>query len=121
MNLYNINVLISPLCLGVGTCLQNLFLALFTTNLLHFELYTGTNLICLAIVAGTCVIGQFTMISANKYSAASKMAPISYSENVVTLLADALIFGYKFVLTDIVGILVIVVCIAIPVIQKLKA
>ena len=47
------------------------------------------------------------------------MAPISYAENVFTLLADILVFNYHFIATDVLGMVVIVTCLAIPVVQKL--
>ena len=48
------------------------------------------------------------------------MAPINYSENVITLLADIVLFNYHFVLSDLFGIVIIAVCIIVPVIMKFK-
>jgi len=42
-----------------------------------------------------------------KYESASKLCPILYFENVVTLIADAILFGYSFALTDYIGIAII--------------
>jgi len=47
-------------------------------------------------------------MTASKYSADSKMAPIGYFENVLTLMADVIVFNYHFVLSDIGGIFIIV-------------
>ena len=108
MNLYNINMVISPLYFGIGTLLQNVFILIFTNDLLHYSSYDKLDYLCLSIVCIGCTIGQFTMISANKYAAASKMAPISYAENVITILADVLIFNYHFILTDVAGMGIII-------------
>ena len=48
------------------------------------------------------------------------MAPIGYSENIFTLIADIMIFHYHFIITDIIGMIVIVICLMIPVVLKLK-
>ena len=44
-----------------------------------------------------------------RYHKASKLAPLLYLENVFTLLADAFIFDYTFVLTDYIGILGLII------------
>jgi len=51
LNLYKIDTVISPLYFGVGTLFQNIFLMLFTTDILHIQNYHGANLVCLGIVA----------------------------------------------------------------------
>ena len=121
LSLYKINMLVSPLYIGTGTMIQSIFLMIFTTDVLHFESYQGTNLVILGIIMVCSVIGQFTWTAASTYSAASKMAPLNYAENVFTLLADILIFNYKFISTDVLGMIVIVTCLAVPVIQKIIA
>lgn len=72
-------------------------------------------MIFLSIVGISAVTGQITMMLANRYAMASKMAPISYLENVFTLMADIWLFQYHFVGTDIAGMLIIVACLAIPI------
>lgn len=56
-----------------------------------------------------------------KYQKASKLAPLMYTENVFTLLSDAFIFNYTFILTDYIGITIVTVCLLIPAIQKMRA
>ena len=120
MNLKKIDTSISPLYLGFGTMGQTIFVYFFIPSQLNFGSYDKVNLACLIIVLITVIIGQYSMIAANKYSAASKMAPIGYAENVFTLLADAVVFNYHFILYDMLGIIVIVICLAIPIIIKLR-
>ena len=115
LNLYNLHIVISPLYLGIVTCLQTAFLFIFKRDLLHIETYDRVDMIFLSIVGIAAVSGQITMMLANRYAMASKMAPISYLENVFTLMADIWIFQYHFVITDIAGMLVIVACLAIPI------
>ena len=120
MNLKKIDTSISPLYLGFGTMGQTIFVYFFIPSQLNFGSYDKVNLACLIIVLITVIIGQYSMIAANKYSAASKMAPIGYAENVFTLLADAVVFNYHFILYDMLGIIVIVIFLAIPIIIKLR-
>jgi len=49
---------------------------------------------------------------------ASKLVPMIYIENIFTLLADMLIFGYKFGLTDILGIGIILIFILLPLLKN---
>ncbi|CAI2374067.1 unnamed protein product [Moneuplotes crassus] len=118
LNNMNLPLIISPLYFGIATCFQTLLVFIFKRDLLNFELYDSVNLILLSLVGTTAVTGLITMNIANKYSLASKMAPISYLENVFTLLADILIFHYHFVSTDVVGMIIIVICLAAPMILK---
>ena len=120
LNSHKISLLVSPFYSGVGTLTQTIWILIFKPDLLHFEYYDSGNLIWLLWIGCCSVVGQFTMISANKYSAASKMAPINYAENVFTLMADIILFQYHFIFSDVAGMFIIVAWLAIPVIQKLR-
>ncbi|CAI2372988.1 unnamed protein product [Moneuplotes crassus] len=120
MSLNNVHTLISPLYFGLGTLLQNIFIMIFMPGLLHFEEYKGTNLICLGILFIGVVAGQFTFMASTKYTSASGLAPIAYSENIFTILADIVIFNYHFIFTDMIGIVIIALCLVIPIVQKIK-
>ena len=120
LNTYKISLLVSPFYSGVGTLSQTLFILIVKPDLIHSELYDSVNLSLLIWMGCWAVIAQFTMISANKYSAASKMAPINYAENVFTLLADVILFQYHFIFSDVAGMAIIIVCLVIPVIIKLR-
>jgi drug/metabolite transporter (DMT)-like permease len=120
LNLYRINLIVSPLYFGIGSLTQNIIILLFFPHLLHFNSYDTHNLLCLMTMGIASVVGQLSMITANKYAPASKMSAISYLENVFTILADIFIFSYHFEFTDVLGITIIVVCLVIPVLQKLK-
>ena len=47
------------------------------------------------------------MAYALKYQSASKIAPLNYLENVLTLLADLFLFNYDFGVTDYLGIIIV--------------
>ncbi|CAI2374082.1 unnamed protein product [Moneuplotes crassus] len=114
LNNHNLPLIISPLYLGISTCIQTLLIFIFKRDLLHFHLYDAVNFVILCCVGITAVGVLITMNAANKYSQASKMAPITYLENVFTVLADILIFHYHFIRTDVFGMILIVVCLCIP-------
>lgn len=84
-----------------------LFAGLVTTfhrSSITFETYDIFDVIVLSMVGlSSCMcIGPLSL--AMKYEEASKLSPILYVENVFTLLADALLFDYKFISTDYLGI-----------------
>ena len=115
LSLFKINIFLSPFCFGMAINIQTLTLLLFFPDMMHISTYDSVDLFYLCIIGVTAVTGQQTMFLANRYAMASKMAPISYLENVFTLMADIWLFHYHFVSTDIFGMLVIVVCLAVPV------
>uniref|UniRef100_A0A7S3JG88 EamA domain-containing protein n=1 Tax=Euplotes harpa TaxID=151035 RepID=A0A7S3JG88_9SPIT len=120
MNLSKVNMLVSPFYYGVGTMFQTVVILLVQPSQIHFELYDSTNLIFFGFMGSCAIVGQYSMIAANKYGSASKMAPINYTENVFTLLADTILFNYHFITSDICGMAVIVACLVIPVVQKMR-
>ena len=67
------------------------------------------------LIGFTALLGQVFMTLANKYAMASRMAPFNNLENVMTILSDIIIFNYSFIMTDVFGIVIIVVSIFAPV------
>ena len=114
LNLYKLNVLISPFYFGMSTNIQTIILIWWYSDLLHFEQYPE-NFFYLWIIGISGWSLQICLILANQYGMASRMAPIAYLENIFTLLADLWLFEYKFIMTDILGMLVIVIWLAIPI------
>ena len=118
LNLYKLNVLISPFYFGVSTNIQTVILLIFYSDLLHFEFYSA-NLFYLWLIGVSGSLLQIFLILANRYGMASRMAPIAYLENIFSLFADIWLFQYKFILTDIFGMLVIVLCLAVPIVLQM--
>lgn len=119
MTLYKIHPLISPLYLGIGAVCQTILLALVASNKINFSHYTGGNIVYLTTIGLTCALGNIIVIASCKFFAARKMAAINYAENIFTLPADYFFYGYKFELTDAIGVGVIVLCMAAGAIQKI--
>lgn len=113
--LHGVNLLIAPLYLGFGGIALWTFLYLFVPGQINFDKYHPQDMWLFVVFAVGQIWGQFFLMRANKYWSASKMAPITYFENVITLLIDILVFKYQFVITDIIGMLIIVVCLMTPV------
>ncbi|CAI2373698.1 unnamed protein product [Moneuplotes crassus] len=84
----------------------------------QYDLVDIILLSCVGIGACLC-IGPLSL--AMQYEEASKLSPLLYTENIFTLLADALVFGYTFVKSDYIGISIVGVCLLIPVFIKLYA
>ena len=105
LSLYNLHVFLSPFYLGVVTCIQSFFIMIFMPNLLHMETYDIVDVFFLWVIGIFGVAGQLTMMLASRAAQASWMAPITYLENVFTLMADIWLFHYHFGLTDVIGML----------------
>ena len=120
LTLENVSIIVSPLYYGIGCVIQTVFLLVFLPDWLHFSEYESVSIIGFWISGVAIVMGQLTWIYSTKYSAASKMAPIGYLENVFTLLSDVILFHYNFILSDFMGMSVIVICLAVPLILKFK-
>ena len=119
LNLYSINVLLSPFYLGVFTGIQTLFIFIFKRDMIHIETYDSVDWLLLCVIGIFSVVGQLTIMLAWRAAQASWMAPISYLENVFTLLADIFLFHYHFVSTDVIGMVIIVVWLLIPITMKI--
>lgn len=119
LNLYSINVLLSPFYLGVFTGVQTLVIFIFKRDMIHIETYDSVDWLLLCIIGIFCVVNQLAIMLAWKAAQASWMAPISYLENVFTLLADIFLFHYHFVSTDVIGMAIIVVWLLIPITVKI--
>ena len=98
----------APFYLGVGGMIQ-IFFVNFIPGQINYQHYRTEDFLWFFILCCGQIGGQIFVGLTNEYSAASKMAPINYSENVITLLADILIFNYQFVLTDAIGMTIIVI------------
>lgn len=117
--LNNVNLLISPLYLGLASNVQTLFLYLFTTGYINFEYYRSEDIKYWIVICICQVTGQWCIMRANKYWATSNIAPILYLENVITFLADVFLFDYQFVVTDILGMLIIVSWLVAPIFKDI--
>lgn len=106
--LNNVGVWIVLFYFGCSGILQTVFLYLFVPGMINFEHYSTRDMFLLLIIGISHIGGQAFAMLANKYTAASKVAPLSYTENVLTLMADVLIFSYHFVGTDIAGMSIII-------------
>ncbi|CAI2372195.1 unnamed protein product [Moneuplotes crassus] len=120
LSLGGVHILVPLFYFGLGSLVQSIFIMIFLPGLLHLSEYSGYVLLCFIAISISFFGGQLALMSSTKYSDASKLAPISYSENILTILADVLVFHYHFVMTDIIGIVIITFCLAIPIVLKEK-
>ena len=65
--------------------------------------YSLSDFIIMNIIGLLQPLFQITMFLANKYSLSSQAASINNLENIVTVIADIFLFHYIFVLSDIIG------------------
>jgi drug/metabolite transporter (DMT)-like permease len=80
-------------------------------SLMHVQRYDVIDIFYLLIVGIASISYQVTLTLANKYTMASKLAPLTNLENVFTILADIFIFHYHLVETDIIGMVIVIICI----------
>ncbi|CAI2369635.1 unnamed protein product [Moneuplotes crassus] len=82
---------------------------------LGFEKYTEFDWFMVeshGFLAGFYILGS---ILATKYIGASFVAPVINFENIFTICLDIFFFKYHFVYTDILGMVILALCIAVPV------
>ena len=114
LNIYRIHPYLRPTYIGVWFLTVAILIKLVSPTSLLFPNYDIQDLIWLLFWGiGSAVLVGF-MNLALKYQKASKLAPIFYTENLFTLLADAYLFDYTFVMTDYIGILIITVWVLVP-------
>ncbi|CAI2369359.1 unnamed protein product [Moneuplotes crassus] len=120
MSINGVHAFVSPLYFGTGVLIQNFIIIIFFPGALHFSAYIDkvVNISALLIMMVGCVVGQYTWMTAIQYAPASKLSPIGYSENVLTILSDIVIFNYHFIMTDFLGIAIIILCLVIPLMLK---
>lgn len=106
--LNNVSVWIVLFYFGCTGFCQTVILHFFVPGMINLQYCSTRDIFLLVIIGVSHVSGQSFAMLANKYTAASKIAPLSYTENVLTLLSDILIFHYHFVGTDIAGMSIIV-------------
>ena len=93
---------------------------LFTRpEIYNFEYYRLSDLFFFSLSSIAHYISQNLASLAYKYEEASKVTPIAYTIGVFLALVDILIFGYEFNITDITGMVIVMVSLAIPVTIKL--
>ena len=113
---YNIDPKCISFYIGIFFALQVTYIYLFYPNLINIWNYDFIDITLLLWIGFSGLAAQAFMVLANKYAMASRMAPFSNLENVLTIIADILIFNYSFIITDLFGIAIIVIAIFAPVI-----
>ena len=113
-------MLMSPFYLGVGGIIQIVIIEYLYPTQVNTQFYQQSDIKYFAVLCLAQIGVQFFMVRANFYYESSSMAPILYLENIFTLLTDILIFHYRFVMTDIIGIIIIALGLVIPLIVKYK-
>ncbi|CAI2373397.1 unnamed protein product [Moneuplotes crassus] len=76
--------------------------------------YTYEDIFLMSLSGLSCAMCLGFQTLAFSYQLASKLAPMIYIENIFTILADVVIFGYNFGKTDLLGIVIISCFIALP-------
>mmetsp|Transcript_20022 Transcript_20022/g.23221 ORF Transcript_20022/g.23221 Transcript_20022/m.23221 type:complete len:118 (+) Transcript_20022:639-992(+) len=84
----------------------------------NFEHYTFISVFWMCLSGVTHYVGQTLNSLAYKYAEASKITPLTYTGGVILMLADILVFGYAFNLTDVTGILIIFFALLLQIICK---
>lgn len=119
--LYNVHWLVRPVYVGIFHLILTVSMMIFFPGSLEPWNYSKGDILLLSM----CGIGWVMIVSsinlAFKYETASRLTPLNYIENVFTLLADVIVFGYVFVATDYIGMAIISVWIVIPAAQKIIA
>ncbi|CAI2374178.1 unnamed protein product [Moneuplotes crassus] len=117
----NIHFTVRPANVGFGflifaVCYNLVLMTTGHQSTFHYDMW---DIILLSLVGiGSCLcVGPLSL--AMQYEEASKLSPLLYTENVFTLLSDALVFNYTFVSSDYIGILIVSVCLLVPVLVKL--
>ena len=97
---------------------QTVFVQVFYPQYIHITEYDIVDLALIMTVGLGAFMGQLFLVLANKYAMASRMAPFSNLEIVLSILTDIFLFNYHFIMTDVIGIAIIVACIFTPLIMK---
>ncbi|CAI2372359.1 unnamed protein product [Moneuplotes crassus] len=119
LNIRGIHQYVPPFYIGVMALGTTILVLIFCPSYIYLKYdFWDTFFLGLNGIGAICV--QLFLTVAYKYGLASRLAICQYLENVFTLLADILIFSYAFTLTDILGIIVIVICISIPIVVHSK-
>ena len=105
---------ISPFYFGVTTYCEALILLMFIPSVYNFQHYTlyGVALMTLSGVAN--YIAQTLRSAALKFEDASVISPFSYLQVIYLFILDLLVFNYSFKSTEILGGIIITLCLLGP-------
>ncbi|CAI2367165.1 unnamed protein product [Moneuplotes crassus] len=104
---------------GITFIIQPPVASLFIKNLLNFEKYTPYDLLMNASHGFLCAFMFLFIFCVTKYMKASSFAPILNLENIFSVLFDVFLFQYHFTLLDIIGMTILAICIAIPILKNI--
>ena len=119
MNIYQILPLIRWVYQAVVNFLLSLVIVIVLPGVIIVNEYDKNDMIFLSLQDIGMASSYITTNLAFKYESASRLSPIMYLENVFSLTADLLLFGYKFVLSDYIGIFLILLWLIIPAILEI--
>ena len=117
MNKY-LNYMFSPFYFSLAMFLESLVIILIFPKFWTFSYYSQYDLMVVVIIGVLNVLTQILLSVATKLENATVLAPLHYLEVITVLLTDLLFFEIKFSLLDIIGIIIVSVCILIPLIRK---
>jgi len=115
----HIHYLMNPAYFSFTLFGMSLVLLLLYPSIYNFKYYTVMNVIWLAVSGIIHFLGQNIISIAFKYEEASKISPLTYTMGIYLLISDIFIFGYKFSLTDISGVVMVIGFLLLPIIYKL--
>lgn len=103
ISIYGVPWLLRPAYVGIFSFIFSMGVMIILPDAINIYAYTMTDILFLSLSALGCALCIANINLAFRYASASRLTPINYIENVFTLLSDFLVFGYRFVETDYIG------------------
>lgn len=114
----HVHYALSPFWFGVTTSIMSILVLIFIPSAYNFSHYTFYDISFFLVSGIFNYLGQTCKSLSLKYEDASFISPFLYFQVLYLFIWDLLIFNYSFTLMDIMGSLLITVCLLLPVFLK---
>jgi len=119
LNIYKINFFIAPFYLGLTSICTTIIIYIYSPSLIYLD-HTWIEVLTLIINGFAAFIAHLSFSYAFKFQLVSRLSPWAYLENIITLLADVVLFNYYFIISDYIGIVILAWWLGIPIILNWK-
>ncbi|CAI2372757.1 unnamed protein product [Moneuplotes crassus] len=118
LNIRGVHYLVPPFYIGVMALVTTGVVTIFFPTHISME-YDSIDILYLGLYGLAAAGAQLCLNAAFQYELAITLCLCQYLERVLILLVDILLFGYAFSIIDIMGISLIILCIATLIIVKI--